>query len=351
MKAKPLDIADFYQQLALLLKSNLPLPESIRQLAANMGRKDFRQALDQLGSDTGDGVPLAEAMKQRTDYFQPFHVQLVETGERSGALPQMLFEIARFARANHHFITRLREALAYPLFTSYFAFLIFCLVTRFIVPGFETFYHEFDLFDNLPPLTMLVLNISHLVQAIWPALISLFIIFPVFGIWLLSSTLLANSVFHRLIGIIPGVRRIGLDTDQARFGALLGLYLEHGVPLETALELCAEVVETRSFRRRLTHWAEESRRGRDLAEVVAQDPKAEGLFSLTLKHSPEDDLPAEMRELSQVYEERADSRRAAVVAAWEAGLVIFMGCSVGLVVMGMFLPLIRLIGRMGEGGL
>ena len=55
---KTTDIADFYQQLALLTRSNLPLPDSIRQLAGSFNKSEFRDMLEHVSRDTASGIPL-----------------------------------------------------------------------------------------------------------------------------------------------------------------------------------------------------------------------------------------------------------------------------------------------------
>ena len=86
MAVKTTEIADFYQQLALLIQGNLPLPDSVRQLGVNFHRKGFRQALAAVSEATAKGQPLHEALAVWPQYFQPFHVRLIATGEASGAL-------------------------------------------------------------------------------------------------------------------------------------------------------------------------------------------------------------------------------------------------------------------------
>jgi len=82
MRTNSTDIADFYRQISLLLKSGLPLPDSIYQLGKNFDKADFKEVLFSLSDETKKGESLSGAMKEHSAYFTDFHIRMIETGEK-----------------------------------------------------------------------------------------------------------------------------------------------------------------------------------------------------------------------------------------------------------------------------
>ena len=77
MTTRASDIADFYQQLALLVRSELPLPDSLIELAKYCPRRDFQEAVLAASDRVAKGEKLADAVAQSPRFFDPFHVQLI----------------------------------------------------------------------------------------------------------------------------------------------------------------------------------------------------------------------------------------------------------------------------------
>jgi len=115
MSAESDNRADFFRELAILLKSDLPLPGSIRNLARSARGSRFRKTLNQVGDATASGQTLAEAMKEFPRDFSVYQIRFVEVGESTGSLPDVLHEIGRLARADHHMIERTRALATYPV--------------------------------------------------------------------------------------------------------------------------------------------------------------------------------------------------------------------------------------------
>ena len=94
MNTKPYEIADFFRQLELLTRAGLPLPDSLYRLAAEYRHGGIRNICADLANATAQGKTLSSAMKEHAEAFSPFFIRLVEVGERDGALPEVMGEIA-----------------------------------------------------------------------------------------------------------------------------------------------------------------------------------------------------------------------------------------------------------------
>ena len=90
-------VTEFYHQLGLLIKSRLPLPDSLRELSAHLPSPAFRDALLRVSEMTANGARFSDAVRAYPRFFDPVHAQMIAAGESAGTLADTLFCLARFA--------------------------------------------------------------------------------------------------------------------------------------------------------------------------------------------------------------------------------------------------------------
>ena len=90
MPTRPNDIVEFYEQLALLVRARLPLPEGLRQLSRELTSPELRGAIARMGESTARGSTLSEALAFHPSLFHPFHRRLIASAEHTGALAETL---------------------------------------------------------------------------------------------------------------------------------------------------------------------------------------------------------------------------------------------------------------------
>jgi len=109
-----------YHKLSLLLRAGVPVLQSFRN-AAETSRGKTRRALSVVANSVSRGDSLIEAMSRHPKVFMPLDVILVEAGETSGNLSEVLEFLSRW----YDFRNRLRRAIVsgmvFPLFLIHFA--------------------------------------------------------------------------------------------------------------------------------------------------------------------------------------------------------------------------------------
>lgn len=346
--ASSITVAEFYQQLALLTKARLPLPESLRQIAASMRERQWQSTLTRLSEQTLAGATLSAAMADAPRLFSPLHVKLVAVGERTGMLPAMLSTLARLARQQQGWVRATRAALAYPLTILYLSLVIWLIVVCMVlVPmgGITTMMGR-----NLPPLASLIITLATAINSVAPVIVGLVIALGIVGLWLFSGSLAAMRACLLVVRWLPGARRVAWEYDHARLCAVLSLHLRHRVPLGEALTLCATVLETARLRRTITGWSGAVTQGQTLADCAATPGGADPILVLALRVTSEDDLADHLQELSALYEERAEASRQLALWWWSATTMVVTIGGVGLTFfLGYLLPLIKLVDALGGG--
>ncbi|HCE44739.1 MAG TPA: hypothetical protein DET40_14450 [Lentisphaeria bacterium] len=348
MATNETEIADFYRQLSLLVKSNLPLPESIYQLAANFDKPDFKQVLFSISQGTSRGQPLSEAMRQFPDYFQPFHVRMIECGEKSGTLSEILNEIAYMSRMNHQLVSMVKGIALYPVFTMSFSFILFFLILRLVVPQFAQIFSELLEGEKLPPLTALIVNLSSLSIRYEIAILSFFLVSISFLIWLFGNrSPSSQKAFLKIIRIIPLSGNIFKNLQMSRFCSMWAVFMEQKLSMVYAFEAISEIIEESKLSASLKNISRGCSEGRDVVECLRNEEIISDLVVLTVKNVPENRRPEELKNLAQMYRERTIAAINKAGLAWDACLIIMLSVVVGNIIIGLFTPLIAIIHKLG----
>lgn len=352
MNTRASQIADFYHQLALLVRSRLPLPESLRQAGSHLTEPAFQQAVTALSQAVAGGQKLSQALGAHARFFDPLHVRLIAAGEATGTLADTLFGVARFARFCQLMTARLREIVAYPLFTVNVALCIVLALSIGVVPVFHDMLAELmggeltGYGARLPRVSRLVLGTGMAIRTYWPAALALYAGFLAFSIWIVSPGLSAHRALMALLGAMPGSWGIVGSLDSARLCGLLAVFLGEGMPLHDALASAAQLVDSPPLRRALEQAARKVEAGAHAATALAGEPTVSPLIVLTLRSTPEGELAEEFDRLGDLFDHRVTAAVRTVSTVWTVGAFMLMTAVVGVVIVGMFAPLTSLVSLM-----
>ncbi len=341
------ETADLYRQLGLLLRSNLPLPDSLRQLAAGLNSQEFRDALLKVAEKTESGAPLSEAMRLSRHGFKPMHVRMIERGETSGTLPETLFEVARLAHADGQVVSMLRTVAAYPVFVVLFSAALFFFIYSLVIPEFGVMIADWEMGQSVPIVSRATYAVSRFLRANFPVFLAA-LLGAVFGAaWLFASRSgRATQLLLGMIKTVPFAAPVFRNLALSRVSSLWATLARHRTPVPEAFEIMADMAEDRAMSNALREVAARAAKGAPIAESLQQQSVLSPLLALTFRHTPEEDIPREMNALADIYRDRAALAIRKSVALWEAILIVGMSVWAGLSVIGIFAPLVALINAM-----
>ena len=342
MKTRSQEITDFYNELSILTRSNMPLPETLFQLGKNSGRKDFRKVLEKISEETSKGVSLAESMKNFPEYFHPLHVRMIGLGEKSGVLPDILLDVARISHLQNHLTLLVKDIMAYPLFTTTFAFVVFLILMYCIVPHFSGIFNDLLGDIPLPPLTNFIIGISELTRHYTFFVVAFFLVYIIFIFWLLGNSMLSQKIVFELIKTVPFSNIIFYNLSMSRICSLWSLMIKQNIPTAEALLIISDLVENRRLSVALKRIAVKCSQGHNLTEELSKEGDISEVLTLTLKHSPEKDLSSELERLGELFKDRATLGFRRVGTAWEIVCLVFMVGIVGSIIFILALPILSI---------
>lgn len=347
MSIKSDEVADFFRQLSLLVKSNLPLPESLINIAQNTGRNEFRKIIEDIARQVANGSKFSEAVKEHSFYFSDYQIKMIETGERTGSLSEVLKEIATTTQVNNRIANIFRGAAFYPLLIITFALALVLVMSYFIVGGFKDIFDDLLQGEPLPAITQFMLDLSRfVVDSPWAA-VALVLCVPVFGMWLLGPSVSARKVLLGFIRIMPFSQEVFKNLIMARFCMTWATLLDRKISDADCFRMLAESIGAPSLKKAFYRASEAIANGADTVDELKKIKDVSYLVPMIIKHSEESELPAELRSLAELFWNKASIGSKKFEVAWQAVLVFIIACFVGTVVTSMFLPLVKIVEKLG----
>lgn len=342
------EIIGVYRQIGSALEAGLPLPETLQTLSRETRNPRLGALLHFLRAKIDEGLALSETMKMLPRVFPPVHTAVIRAGEESGRLEQVLSELADQAEALSNMNRRFASSLVYPTVVSLFALVLFNGAFLGIVPKFRVMFSDLGIME-LPWITRLAFLLS---GTLFPALsliaIGLAIAVAVVLTYRRASSgrLWADSWKLR----IPMAGQIVEKAALARFSGMMGLLLDTGIDLPRAIRLAAEGAGNRAVERLLKNVSAEVEMGDTLSEAAAKTETIPPTLAWRIGVGEETgSLPDALMRISRLYSQQVESLVTSAAAVIEPVLVLTVGFGVGLLVIGMLLPLVAVIQNLSGG--
>ncbi len=339
------EIADFFKQLSLLTKSELPLPDTLSQMGRDFRSGQLRQVIAELGDATGKGKTLSEAMRDYPESFKPFYIRMIALGEREGTLPDILSELSRISRLHYMLATMIKDIMLYPVITISLALLILMFLCYVILPEFGKIFSELLCGEPLPALTQLVFWIAGIVKNNIVVFVGLYIVYIITVCWMFLNKGTANKVLLFLVRKFPFSEIVFYNFAMARLCTVWAVMARRKVPVEEAFPVIAEVMDFPEVSKALIRVAEKCGKGESPLQCLKSENNISRLLIMTIENCPENKLPDELDKLAELFRERGYYGYRRIGMAWEVMSIASMVMVTGAVIVFIFLPFLSRIVR------
>ncbi|HXL24130.1 MAG TPA: type II secretion system F family protein [Chthoniobacterales bacterium] len=342
-KVKPKILMIFTRQLATLIDSGLPLLRSLNVLAKQERDPVLKNTINKLADSVQGGSTFSESLAQYPIIFNDLYVNMVKAGEVGGVLELVLTRLAEFQEKAAKIKNKVAAAMVYPLIVMTMAVTIMGFLLVFIVPKFEAIFHDMLGGKPLPIITTFVITVSRFVQGHWLVILAL-IFAAVAGYKFANRTPRGKSTIDGAKLRFPLFGDIIRKTAVSRFTRTLGTLVTSGVPILQALNITRETAGNMVIARAIGQVHESVKEG----ESIVQPLEASAAFppmvvSMIDVGEETGQLPEMLLKIADVYDDEVDNSVAAMTAALEPIMIVFLAVVVGTIVIALFLPLISII--------
>jgi general secretion pathway protein F/type IV pilus assembly protein PilC len=335
-------MANFYSQLADLLKSGVPLLRSFDILERQSSNPVLTEILRDVKSKVADGTTLADAMLHHQNAFSELAISMVRAGQEGGFLEDVLKRIADFTEGQEDLKAKVVGALAYPVFLGVVGFIVLNVLVIFFVPRFEPIFIKLEEKGELPDLTKWLMATSRFLQ--------------VHGIWLLAVAFGLLTMFRRWARTpkgrmitdrwrlrIPGAGAIFLSLALSRFTRILGTLLHNGIPILRSLQIAKDSTGNKVLGEAIEKSAENITAGQKLAAPLAACPLfPRDVVEMVAIAEESNSLETVLLDIANGLEKRTARQLELFVRLLEPVMLLVMAGIMLLVVSGLLLPVFKM---------
>jgi len=348
-KIKPRSMQVFSRQFATMIEAGLNIVAALVILEEQTDDVYLAEIISELRSDVEGGLLLSQAMARHPKVFSELYVSMVQAGEASGMLDNVLDRVAEQIEKETKLKRRVKGAMIYPTVVFTFATLVLVAMLMFIVPIFAKIFTE--LHGQLPFLTRVVVSASDLLRHQW------YIIFPLVGflVWgtlRYKKTESGRQKWDRIKLRIPlKIGEVVLKIVMARLLRTLATLVAAGVDIIKALEIAGSTAGNWVVEKALTEARIKVQEGVPIAEPLTNDPLFPPMVSQMVKIGEETgELEKMLSKVADFYEDEVDSAIQNLTSIIEPIMMIGVGMMVGVIIIAMYLPMFRMMQLIGNSG-
>lgn len=339
-KVKEKDIVIFTRQLATMIDAGLPLVQCLEILSNQTDNKVFAKAIAEIRSDVEAGSTYADALKKHPKIFDDLYVNMVAAGEAGGILDTILNRLAKYIEKAMKLKKQIKGAMIYPSTIVSVAVIVITVLMIWVIPTFASIFT--DMGGALPLPTQIVIGASHFMKS---NIIYMAIGAIVFGFLFRAyyRTQKGRRVIDHLALKLPVLGDLIQKASVANFTRTLGTLISSGVPILEALIIVARTAGNKVIEEAILFARQSISEGKTIAEPIGKakvfPPMVVQMIAVGETTGA---LDAMLSKIADFYDDEVDAAVAALTSLLEPMLMIFLGVTIGFIVVAMYLPIFKL---------
>lgn len=339
-KPKVTDVAQMTRQLATLLGANIPLVDALAALQDQLEHEMLRKSISQIKERVTEGQRLADGMKAFPHIYTDLYISMIEAGEASGALEQVLSRLADFTENQAELKSKINGALMYPVIMGFVGVALTMYLLISVVPKIVTIFDSAKAALPLP--TMILINVSNFLQSYW------FFVIIVAGLggWFFKRYLKTPNGKYKLDRFslkAPIFGELFRKIAISRFSRTLATLLRSGVQLLQALDIVKNVVDNKVLAKAIDDTKDSVREGESMAEPL----KRSGQFPAMVVHmvavgEKTGAMETMLEKIADSYDTEVDTTVSSLTTLMEPLMILVMGGVVSFIVLSILLPILKM---------
>ncbi len=335
------ELAIFTRQFSVMIDAGLPITQCLEILASQQENKFFQRIIFGIREDVEAGANLSDALRKAPKVFDDLYCNLVAAGEAGGILDTILQRLSVYIEKNVKLKAAVKSALIYPVVVVVVAVLIVALIMWKVIPTFASLFA--GLGAKLPMPTRVVIAISNFLGSWW---------------WLIGICIAAIIIALRTYYATPGGRYnidkltlklpvLGIVLKKiavARFCRTLGTLVSSGVPILEGLDITARTSGNAVVEEAIMKTRKSVEEGKTIVEPLLATKLFPGMVTQMIGVGESTGaLDAMLSKIADFYEDEVDEAIANLMSLLEPLIIVFLGTTVGGIVIAMYMPLFSLI--------
>ncbi len=334
------DLALLCRQLSVMVNAGVSIPDSL-DIVRKQGNRGLREILDSIYKEVQKGKSLSQVMRMHGEVFPRLLVNMVEAGEASGALGQVLDIMAVHYEKEYKTVAKVKNALIYPVFVGAAAVMVVVIMVVYVLPVYVALFQQAGLI--LPVSTRMLIRGSSFIEK-YSTGITAIIIGLTAGCVMVARTGGGKRYSDGMKIVFPVLGSAYTKLITARFSRTLGVLTGNGISLLKGMDIAKRVIDNLVIEGYLTEVQKDIEKGRGLSEALEQirffPPMMIQMVRIGENSGTLDNV---LERTADFYDGEVEDAVARLAALFEPVLIILMAAVVAFIVISIVLPMMDII--------
>ena len=342
------DLVVFTRQFGTMINAGLPLIQCLEILSTQSESAALRAAVGEIKVHVEGGATFSDSLRKHSKIFDDLYVNMVHAGEVGGLLDTIMGRLSKHIEKAMKLKGQIKSAMVYPVAILGIAGVVITVLMIWVIPVFEKMFKEMSGGKiGLPGPTQIVIDVSNFFQSSWYIVLGA-LIAAVVGIKRYYGTQQGRLAIDKFLLKLPVFGELIRKASVAKFTRTLGTLLSSGVPLLEALTICAKTAGNKVVEGALLEAKVSISGGKTISDPLAKS----GTFPKMVTHmiavgESTGALDSMLGKIADFYEDEVDEAVTNLTTLLEPMMMVFLGITVGFIVVAMYLPIFTMAGAIG----
>ncbi len=339
-KVQVKDVILFARQFSTMIDAGLPIIQCFDILHAQESNPTFKKILKEIKESVESGSTMADSLRKYPNEFDDLFVNMIAAGEAGGILDVILQRISGYMEKTAKLKAQVKGALTYPIVTLIIAGIVLAVILVFVIPVFQEMFSSFG--SELPMFTQMVVAASDFAKA---NIIYIIIGIAVFAFLFrrFGKTERGREIIDEWVLKLPVFGMLLRKVAVAKFTRTMGTMLSSGVAILEALEIVARTSGNKTIEKSIFNVRSGISEGRTMAEPLTESGVFPAMVCQMISVGESTGaLDTMLGKIADFYDEEVDQAVENLTSLIEPFMLVFLGVTIGGLVIAMYLPIFKM---------
>lgn len=332
------DVVIFSRQLSIMLKSKVPVVETLKTIAKQMRKQSFKEKILKVTEKVEGGSPLSKSFALYPKLFSTFYVNMVKSGEASGKLSEIFLYLADYLEKEESFRSKIKAAMVYPIFIVIVFVAVVGIIMIYVIPQLAKVLEGTG--QQLPLATVVVITVSNFLKVYWWVVL-LVLAALIIGFFQFVKSESGKDLTDRFLLRTPLIKTFLKKLYLSRFALNLSTLISGGLPIAQSLKITGNVVGNAVYKEIINEAEEGVKRGESLSLILGKHPTfiSPLFFQMIIAGERTGSIDESLMNVVEFYQEDVDRSLDSFVRLLEPIFIVILGGVVAGLMGAVLMPL------------
>jgi type IV pilus assembly protein PilC len=336
-KVKPQELILFTKQFRTMYRAGISVMEMFKTMEHQTENRKLRSVIVEMAGMVQEGSSLYEAFAAHPNVFSPLYCSMVQAGETSGSLPEVMERLVYLLEHEQKVRNDIRSALQYPIIVVIALGIAFFVLLTFVIPKFVDIFKSAGI--DLPLPTVIALGLYNFLAAYWYLIILGLIGLIIGAAWFFRRPY-GRFLLHAFLLRVPILGPVFKKSAMSRFASIMAILQSSGVSVLDSLDVLSRTIGNAAISSQFDRIKEQLKEGRGISGPLKNaryfTPMVVDMVAIGEEAGNLDEM---LREVASHYDDEVEYAVGQMTTNLGPILVVGLAAVVGFFALAIFLPM------------